>query len=224
MSSARRMMARPSPLATSLRGRAADYLMGATINGSQKFSSCSLEQMAPVIEIAKLQCLTAFDTDLSVVASFDAAKVTVGSDTAATLTVRNLGNFTVTDAQLSVTVPAGLSVTAVTATGINCALNAAAVSCTPSALAVNAAARVRLTLRGAAAGVATLATNIASSVADPQTGNNQAQASITVSSTPPSSRPRRTDPGPVAARRAWKLLALLLIAAARAAGVSGSRA
>ena len=99
-------------------------LMGATISSSQQtFSSCSLEQMAPIVEIAKLQCLAAFDTDLSVVASFDAANVQVGSDTAATLTVRNLGNFAVTDAQLNVTVPGGLSVTAVTADGINCALN-----------------------------------------------------------------------------------------------------
>ena len=190
-------------------------LMGETINSSQKFSNCSLEQMAPVIEIAKLQCLMAFDTDLSVVASFDAAKVMVGSDTAATLTVRNLGNFTVTDAQLSVTVPAGLSVTAVTATGINCALNAAAVSCTPSPLAVNAAATVRLTFRGETAGVATLATNISSSVADPQTGNNQAQASITVSLTPPSMPPATNPPRSGGGKAGMELLLALLLIAAR---------
>ena len=197
------------------------FLMGATINSSRTFSSCSLEQMAPVIEIAKLQCLATFDTDLSVAASFDNANVTVGFDTAATLTVRNLGNFAVSDAQLTVTVPGGLTVTAVTATGINCALNAATVSCTPSSLAVNATASVRLTLRGAAAGVATLTTNITSSISDPQTGNNQAQASITVNSaTPPPPTPPATDPqGSGGGRVGVELLgALLLLAAQRMRG------
>jgi Metallo-peptidase family M12/Domain of unknown function DUF11 len=190
------------------------FLMGATINSSQTFSSCSLEQMTPVIEIAKLQCLTTFDTDLSVVASFDAANVALGSDTAATLTVRNLGNVAVSDAQLSVTVPAGLSVTTVTATGINCALNGSTVSCTPSALAANASASVRLTLRGAAAGIATLATNISSSVADPQTGNNQAQASITVNTGTPAPATNPTSSG--GGRMGIEVLLALLLAAQRA--------
>jgi hypothetical protein len=195
------------------------FLMGATINSSQTFSNCSLEQMAPVIEIAKLQCLAVFDTDLSVVASFDAANVAVGSDTAATLTIRNLGTFAVTDALLSITVPAGLTVTAVTATGINCGLNASAVNCTPSSLAVNAAATVRLTLRGATAGVATLATNISSSVSDPQTGNNQAQASITVSSgTPPPTPPATNPPESGGGKAGIELLLALLLIAQRMGG------
>ena len=195
-------------------------LMGATITNSRtlSFSNCSLEQMAPIIEIAKLQCLAVFDTDLSVVASFDAANVVVGSDTAATLTVRNLGNIAVTDAQLSVTVPAGLSVTAVTATGIDCALNGAAVSCTPSALAVNATATVRLSLRGAAAGIATLATNVSSSLSDPQTGNNQAQASITVSSATPPTPPVTSSPKSGGGKAGVELLLALLLVAQRLQG------
>lgn len=161
------------------------FLMAATVNNSMTFSSCSLTQMAPIVEIAKTQCLAAIEADLSVAVSFDVSIVTVGSDTGALITVRNVGNSDATDAQLNVTLPAGLTLTSVTATGISCAQSGAAVSCTPSAVAVNATATVRLALHAAATGVATLGATVSSSVIDTQSTNNQAQASITVNSGAP---------------------------------------
>jgi uncharacterized repeat protein (TIGR01451 family) len=165
------------------------FLMAATISGSSTFSSCSLAQMAPVIELAKNQCLALIDADLSVTATSDATSVVVGSDTGATLTVRNLGNTDVPDAQLNVTLPAGLTLQSVSADGITCAQSGLAVSCSPSALATNASATVRLALRGTTAGMATLSATISSSLVDSQSSNNQAQVSITVNSVaqPPAS-------------------------------------
>jgi uncharacterized repeat protein (TIGR01451 family) len=162
------------------------FLMAATLNGSQTFSSCSLTQIAPVVEAAKSLCLAPIDADLSVAAASDTPNVTIGSDTGATLTVRNLGNSDVTDAQLTITVPAGLTIMAVTAAGISCAQSGAAVSCTPSALAVNATATVHMTLRGATAGLATIGATVSSTVTDPVFANNQAQATITVDGVPAS--------------------------------------
>ena len=99
------------------------FLMAATISGSSTFSSCSLAQMTPVIELAKTQCLALIDADLSVTTSSDAASVVVGSDIGVTLTVRNLGNTDVADAQLTVTLPTGLTLGTVTANGIGCAIS-----------------------------------------------------------------------------------------------------
>lgn len=161
------------------------FIMAGTLNGSRTFSSCSLAQMAPVVAAAKTLCLALIDADLSVTGVGDAASVVVGSDIGVTLTVRNLGNVDVADAQLNVTVPTGLTLVAVTADGISCALAGAAVNCSPSPLAANATASVRLTLHGAVAGAASLAAMIASSVSDSQASNNQAQVAITVSSAPP---------------------------------------
>jgi uncharacterized repeat protein (TIGR01451 family) len=160
------------------------FLMAGTISNSQTFSSCSLEQMAPVIELAKTQCLTLIDADLSVTATSDAASVVVGSDTAVTLTVRNLGNTDVPDAQLNVTLPAGLTLQSVSADAIACAQSGLAVSCSPSALATNATATVRLALRGTTAGMAMLTARISSSLADSQASNDNAQVSITVNNVP----------------------------------------
>jgi hypothetical protein len=165
------------------------FLMAGTISGSQTFSSCSLAQIAPVIEIAKTQCLALIDADLSVAATGDAASVVVGADVGVTLTVRNLGNIDVTDAQLNITVPAGLTLGTVSADGIGCTISGTAVNCTPSALATNATATVRLTLRGAATGAAILGATITSSVIDSVSANNQSQVTVTVSSAPASQPP-----------------------------------
>jgi uncharacterized repeat protein (TIGR01451 family) len=188
------------------------FLMSATLNSSQTFSNCSLAQIAPVVEATNSLCLAPIEADLSVAASSDAANVTTGSDIDATFTVRNLGNTDTTDAQLNITVPAGLTLVTVTATGISCAQSGAAVSCAPSALAVNATANVRLTLRGTTAGAAAMSATVSSTVTDPVSTNNQAQVSITVNSVsqpPPPASSSKSGGGKAGAEL---LLALLLLA------------
>ncbi|MEO8308369.1 MAG: M12 family metallo-peptidase [Pseudomonadota bacterium] len=191
------------------------FLMAGTISGSKTFSSCSLAQIAPVIEIAKSlpQCLTLIDADLSVAVTGDAASVLVGSDVGVTLTVRNLGNTDVSDAQLNITVPAGLTLGTVSATGINCAQSGTAVSCLPSALAINATASVRLTLHGATVGAAVVAAAISSSVSDSVASNNQSQVSISVSNVPvqpPNSGNSNSGGGAVGLELLGALLLLLI--------------
>jgi Metallo-peptidase family M12/Domain of unknown function DUF11 len=194
------------------------FLMAGTISNSQTFSSCSLAQMAPVVEIAKAQCLALIDADLAVTLNGDALSVLVGSDIGVTLTVRNLGNTDVSDAQLAVTVPAGLTLSAVTADGIGCAQSGPAVSCSPSPLLINAIATVRLTLRGATAGAAMLGAAVSSSVTDSVSSNNQSQLSITVSSSPapePSSSGGSSSGGGGGVTGLELLAALLLLAQRR---------
>jgi uncharacterized repeat protein (TIGR01451 family) len=186
------------------------FLMASTINSSQTFSPCSLARMAPILEIGKNQCLAIYDADLSVTATADAASLTVGSDTVVTLLLRNTGSTGVTDAQLNITLPAGLTLVSVSAAGINCSQSGTLATCTPSAFAANTTATVRLTVRGATAGVATLSAAISSSVSDSQSANNQAQASITVNSAPPTSSASSGGGGRMGAEL---LLALLLLAA-----------
>lgn len=186
-----------------------NFLMAGTINSSQTFSPCSLGRMAPILEIGKTQCLAIYDADLSVTATADAANLVIGSDTVVTLSLRNTGSTGVTDAQLTITLPAGLTLVAVSATGISCSQSGTLATCTPSAFAANATASVRLTVRGATAGVATLSAAISSSVSDSQSANNQAQASITVNSAaPPTSNASSGGGGNMGVEL---LLALLLL-------------
>jgi uncharacterized repeat protein (TIGR01451 family) len=202
------------------------FLMSATLSGSSTFSNCSLTQISPIVAAANSQCLAPFDADLSVSAASDVASVTIGSDANVTLTVRNLGHSDVTDAQLDITLPAGLTLTAVTATGIGCALSGTAVTCTPSTIVVNATATLHLTLRGATAGPGTVNASVSSSVTDPVSTNNQAQVSVTVNNVAPPTASKSSSGGGVPGVEL--LLSMLLLLAqrlrkARLKGISRSR-
>jgi uncharacterized repeat protein (TIGR01451 family) len=139
-----------------------------------------------------VQLVTSPGSDISVTATAGAQTLLVGDNTTATITVRNLGDTDATDVQLNIAVPAGLTLTDVTATGISCSLNVAAVACTPSALAANASATVVLALRAASPGTATTTASAQSSRVDPNPADNQAQLVLAVNSPP-------APPPPVAA-------------------------
>jgi Metallo-peptidase family M12/Domain of unknown function DUF11 len=123
--------------------------------------------------------------DLSVAMTATPAAVVVGGDTTVAIDVRNLGLAAVTDAQLNVTLPASLTLTSLTATGIACSTAAGAVSCAPSPLSSGSSATVSLSLHAVTAGDAVVSASIASTQTDPQTANNAAQQTISVTSPPP---------------------------------------
>jgi hypothetical protein len=123
--------------------------------------------------------------DISAAATAAPLDLLVGAATTATVTVRNLGLVAATDTQLTVEIPAGLSLTAVSANNLGCTLSAAAVSCTPSPLAADAVATVTLSLQAAAIGNATLNVAARSSRVDPQSTNNQVALTFSVNSPPP---------------------------------------
>jgi uncharacterized repeat protein (TIGR01451 family) len=140
-----------------------------------------------------VQLVTSPGSDIAVTSAASPMTLLVGDNTTATLTVQNLGVASATDVQLNIALPAGLTLTAVTATGISCSLNVAAAACTPSALDANVSATVVLTLHADAAGTGNVVASAQASRVDPNPANNQAQLVLSVT-TPPA------PPPPVAAK------------------------
>ena len=118
--------------------------------------------------------------DLAVSLSASPTSFTSGGASQVTATVRHLGGDAVSDARLAFTIPAGLSVTAVAANALGCALASGAVSCAPASLAPSAVANVALTVTGTETGTRQVAASISASIGDPATGNNSAQVQVEV--------------------------------------------
>jgi hypothetical protein len=118
--------------------------------------------------------------DLAVSLSATPASFTSGGTSQVSATVRHLGGDTVGDARLAFTIPAGLSVSAVSTNALGCALSAGAVGCTPISLAASAVESVTLTVTGTETGARQVAANVSASVGDPATGNNGAQVQLEV--------------------------------------------
>ncbi|MCU0976531.1 MAG: M12 family metallo-peptidase [Steroidobacteraceae bacterium] len=118
--------------------------------------------------------------DLAVSLSASPASFTSGGTSQVTATVRHLGGDTASDARLAFTIPAGLSVSAVSANALGCALAAGAVTCAATPLAASAVESVTLTVTGTEAGSRQVAASVGASIGDPASGNNGAQAQVEV--------------------------------------------
>jgi uncharacterized repeat protein (TIGR01451 family) len=129
---------------------------------------------------ATLALTVAPGADLSTTANADASQVTLGQTTVLHATLRNLGLAAVPDAAFTATVPAGLTLTAATATGLTCSVTGGLLDCPAAALAANALATVDLTLRADQAGAFAVALSLRSAtVTDPQPGNNAVNITLT---------------------------------------------
>jgi hypothetical protein len=150
------------------------FLMSPRINGSNQFSSCSLEQMAP--QVAKATCLLPATlpptVDLGVAASSTSVRALVDRTFALQATVTNAGTAAASNGRLAFTLPAGIVASAATAVdGGTCAVQADGVTCSWPTLAAGASTAVKLDLRGTTAGTysivaRTSATSDASSAND----------------------------------------------------------
>ena len=122
--------------------------------------------------------------DLSVSLSASPTSFTSGGTSQVTATVRHLGGDAASDARLAITIPAGLSVTAVAANALGCTLASGAVSCAPVSLAASAVESVALTVTGTETGTRQVAASVSASIGDPVTGNNSAQVQVDVRAAP----------------------------------------
>lgn len=119
--------------------------------------------------------------DLAVTLSASPATLTTGASTQLTATVRHVSGEAVPDARLSLTVPAGLTPTAVGSNALGCSLAAGTVTCTPVALAVGASLSVTVTLAAdTSTGSRQVSAAVAATLGDPLTADNNTAASVTV--------------------------------------------
>jgi hypothetical protein len=114
--------------------------------------------------------------DLATTLALAPASIVAGGSAQLTATLQHLAGDPVGDARLAFDLPAEVSVTAVAANGLGCALQGGAVNCPPAALASGASQAVTLTIGSAGAGNRTLRASVSASVGDPAPGNNAAQA------------------------------------------------
>lgn len=155
--------------------------------------------------------------DLAVSVAFDATGIPQnGTGTAAHVVVRNNGLNAVSDALLTLTLDAGLSVTG-TSGSLPCTATGNSVTCPAAAIATNASLEAVLQVQGTAAGVQRLSARVSSSAVDPAAGNNEASASVSVAAPAPVPTPATPPSGGGGGGRVDALLLALL-----AAGFAGA--
>jgi uncharacterized repeat protein (TIGR01451 family) len=119
-----------------------------------------------------------------VTSSSSGATAVTGDDIAAVLVLENRGPAAVTDARLTVQVPAGLRLVQQSAEGMVCAPVTEGLTCGPLPLAAGTSTRLALTLHAEAAGTLVLAAQASASAPDTSGTNNQVQLQYTVSNPP----------------------------------------
>ena len=173
----------------------ATFLMAPSITGSNQFSQCSLDQMAP--NVAGAACITP-------IAIADAALALPGGTiTAARATAFNLnidvnspGTTQVNSVAVIATPSASLGVDSASAAGGTCTTGAnSVVTCDLGSIASGASKRVTLVLRGNTAGSANLSVNL-TAANDANSGNNNGTQAISITSaTAPAPPPPSNDDG-----------------------------
>lgn len=151
--------------------------------------------------------------DLNVTLSASPATFTTGGTSTVTATLRHAGGDPVTDARLTFSVPAELTVTAVAANTLGCSLVSGAVSCTPVALSSGNSSSVAVTVSGSTTGSRQVTASVSATLGDPVTSDNNAQATLQVQA--PGSNPSGGQSGGGGGGRLGvpELAALLLLLA-----------
>ena len=163
-----------SPCATT----PATYLMAAQLSGSDQFSQCSLQHMAPVIAAAS--CLgRAYAGDVRVRVNA-AASVLLGDDTSVHLDLDNLGDEANSNVVVTLLPSYGVQIVdASSAAGHACAVSDGQLRCALGAFAAGAHDDIEVSMNAVHTGVASLqATAYASNDTNP--ANNLAVAALQV--------------------------------------------
>ncbi len=155
----------------------ATFLMAPSINGSNRFSACSIEQMQP--EIASASCLTPLPVANVAVSVAQATRnVFAGDAFDYAITVTSVGLETATNVNLAVTSAAGLNVLSATTVGPTCAIAANGADCSLGDLAAGVNRQVTLSLSASAVGTFALDVSVTAD-ADTVASDDTAVASIT---------------------------------------------
>jgi hypothetical protein len=159
------------------------YLMSPTINGSNQFSDCSLQQIQARIQSA--QCLTQYNPpDVSVMAESTMVGAGVNSSFGVSLLVNALGDDASSDVSATVTIPANLTVQSATVAGTACTHSPGSVSCSIGALTSGETREIELQLTAAASGTSSLSFAV-TSTNDSNTSNDSGTVTANITDTTP---------------------------------------
>lgn len=133
--------------------------------------------------------------DLALTGTLDRSAAVVGENLSAVFTLQNGGPADVTDARLSITLPAGLTLVQQTAEGVVCAVVTAGLTCGPQPLAAGGTLRATLTLRADTPGSVTIGSQASASTPEVQPADNQLQQTVTVNAVPAPAGPGSSGGG-----------------------------
>ncbi len=156
------------------------FLMAPSVNGSDEFSACSIQEMQA--EIAGASCLTLIGP-ASVTVTFPqpAQNALAGVSFNHTATVRNDGADPATGVAFAATTEQGLEIVAVEAGGASCTVQSNAASCPLGTLSGGTSRGITLTLRAQNAGTLDLTATVAADADDDATDNSD---TVTVTAVP----------------------------------------
>ncbi len=163
------------------------FLMAPTINGSNQFSSCSLQQIQARIQTA--QCLTAYvPPDVAITVPNNVVGAAVGTPFTLSYSVQAAGDDASTDVVATATLPSNLTIRVATVPGGTCTFGAGTATCTVGSLASGDSRQVDLQLEPNATGTSTVSLAVGSSN-DANTGNDSGDVTANISDTSAASGP-----------------------------------
>jgi uncharacterized repeat protein (TIGR01451 family) len=153
--------------------------MSPRINGSNQFSSCSLQQIQARIQTA--QCLTQYyPPDVSVSLPNSAVGAAVNSPFTLSYTVRASGDDPSNNVSATVALPANMTVQSATVSGTSCTQGTGTVSCSLGTLQPGDTREIDLQLTATATGTSTITLGVASSN-DSDTSNDSGTVTANIS-------------------------------------------
>jgi len=156
------------------------FLMAPSVNGSDQFSACSIQQMQA--EIADASCLTLIGpASVTVTLPRPTQNALAGATFNHTATVRNDGADAATGVTFAATTEQGLEIVAVDSGAASCNLQSNAASCPLGTLSGGTSRGVTLTLRAQTAGALTLTATVTADADDDSTDNGDA---VTITAVP----------------------------------------
>ncbi len=174
-----------------------DFIMAPSLNGSDQFSQCSLDQMAD--DIANASCITPLPSvDMSFGLDDPAPDVLLGNSATVTFDVINAGTLQATNVMADFTLPANVSLILAAASMGSCTDGAGIVSCAIGDVDGTTTISVTLTSDTVAVGSGTFNASVSADI-DDDTTNNQSSLTLTVQPavnlavTPPSARQLSVD-------------------------------
>jgi len=154
------------------------WLMSPSVNGSDRFSPCSIEQMQD--DIAGARCITALPgTDMAVAFRSTAATVLLGAASNVIVDLVNNGTDAAQNVAVEVSIPANVSLVNATSGAGSCSSGAGTVMCQLGSVAGGSAIEIELAIIAGSVGTGTMDATVTADV-DDRAENNADSLQLTV--------------------------------------------
>lgn len=153
------------------------FIMAPQLNGSDQFSACSIAEMSAVIPNAS--CITLLPTVDMTVALSSPTSVLFGASSDLSYDVSNVGTLDATNVAVDFTIPANVTLGAVTPSAGTCTSGAGTVSCTIGDVPGQSARTVDIAVTPVSLGAGALSATVTADV-DERPANNQELLQLTV--------------------------------------------